>query len=171
MMSLLLIVICLSMSHMVSANTATQKLQKSETQVIRLIDCLTEAKQQPIAIKQLEKMGEPIVVLIIKHMDNRKSLGSKYVEFENKATNTFERYRIYKPEQVVDILAGLLNQMTGESFGDIYSGGHDFQRDEVIFMWREWCTNLPKTKPSDCGAKLKVKSRFDPPTESQKTAP
>jgi len=171
MMKLLLVIICLSMSHTVSANTATQKLQKSETQVIRLIDCLTEAKQQPIAIKQLEKMGEPIVVLIIKHMDDRKSLGSKYVEFENKATNAFEKYRIYKPEQVVDILAGLLNQMTGESFGDIYSGVHDFQRDEVIFMWREWCTNTLKAKPTDCGAKLKAKSRVNPHTDGQKPAP
>jgi hypothetical protein len=155
---LLCTIFLLSMSLMASAESSTKKYQKNEKEVIRLINSLTVAKQQPIAIKQLEKMGKPIVALIIKHMDDRRLLGMRYVEFENKAINAFEEHRIYKPEQVVDILAGLLNQLTGESYGDIYSGGHDFQRDEVVFKWREWCANSLKAIPKECNSNFKADS-------------
>jgi hypothetical protein len=118
--------------------------------VRRLIDDLTNEKRQAIALQQLESMGMGSAPSIVKLMDDRRPLGQRYVEFRNKATNAFEAHRIYKPELVVDALAGLLNQMTAENFGYIYSGGPDDQRANTVRLWRQWCVEKLSKAPNAC---------------------
>jgi len=75
---------------------------------------------------------------IIKRMDDRWTLKVRRIVLENPPT-TFETHRIYVPEQIVDALAAILNDLTGQNFGFIYNGGSDQARAESIAGWRAWC--------------------------------
>jgi hypothetical protein len=98
--------------------------------------------KQARLLRQLETLGESAVPYIIRYMDDRRPLPFQYIALSNeRVVNAFEGMRQYSPKLVVDALAGVLNQVTGESFGYIYSGGTDRARDEEVAGWRKWCAN------------------------------
>jgi len=133
------------------AEEAAEQVKQKESRVQKLILQLTNKKHQQRAVKELESIGILAAPTIIKFMDDRRPVGMRNVEFLNKAENSFEGIRVYKPELVVDLLAGLLNQITGTGFGDIYSGGYEFQRAEVVYEWRKWCLQHLGKSNVECG--------------------
>ena len=71
-------------------------------------------------------------------MDDRHPLPIRHIELANKAPDAFEGIRQYEPELVVDALAAILNQITGEGFGWIYNGGSERERQAEVAGWRAY---------------------------------
>ncbi len=101
--------------------------------------------------RELERLGMPAVPYIIKYMDDRRSLPYRYIALSNAgAKNSFEAIRQYTPEKVVDALAAILNQITGERFGTIYNGATENERDRSVAGWRAWCAAKWPDKKDIC---------------------
>ena len=113
-------------------------LERGVEQAIARVVNASGVQDQQAALMALVTLGRPAVPYIVKHMDDRRTLPARYIQLEN-GPRAFEASRIYKPELVVDALAGVLNQITQHSFGYIYNGGSDAARDEAVAQWRQWC--------------------------------
>ena len=100
------------------------------------------------AFADLEALGCPAVPFIIRRMDDRRKLPDPTISLENKSANAFEGLRHYGPEKVVDALAAILNQLTGQHFGFIYNGAEttDTERTRAVQGWGEWLRNTAPEK-------------------------
>ncbi|MEK7454489.1 MAG: hypothetical protein AABZ76_06165 [Pseudomonadota bacterium] len=101
-----------------------------------------DGDQQQHVFDQLEALGNVAVPAIIAQMDDRRHLRTQAISLVNHAPDAFEGMRHYGPEQVVDGLDAVLNQITGESFGSIVNGGSSRQRDAVVAGWRVFAADL-----------------------------
>lgn len=99
--------------------------------------------EQQRVFEQLEALGHAAVPAIIAQMDDRRPLRTQAISLVNHASNAFEGVRHYSPDQVVDGLDAILNQMTGAGFGSIVNGGSDRQRDAAVAGWRIYAADLP----------------------------
>ncbi|WP_256619733.1 hypothetical protein [Parvularcula maris] len=118
------------------------------TDVEKLISKLSVvdgAKQQRV-FDELIELGTPAIPAIIDQMDNRAQLRTSYVRLSNQHSDSFEAYRQYSPELVVDAIAAILNHQTGEYFGSIYNGDEDDQRDATVAGWRVYAHDLKCSK-------------------------
>jgi hypothetical protein len=105
------------------------------TSVRLLIGKTTTKDGAAQAFKDLEALGRGGVSAMIAQMDDRRDLGVHQMELENPK-GFWESFRHYGPEDVVDALDAILNQITGEDFGDIENGGSDEERDHTVAGWR-----------------------------------
>lgn len=99
------------------------------------------ARQDAIFVR-LETLGRPAVPAIVAHLDDRRPLAVEQLSLVNRPPNPVEAIRSYGPEQIVDALAATLNQVTGQSFDAIYSGGSEAQRRSAIAAWRIYADDL-----------------------------
>ena len=99
------------------------------------------ARQDAIFVR-LEKLGRPAVPAIVAHLDDRRPLAVEQLSLVNRPPNPVEAIRTYEPEQIVDALAATLNQVTGQNFDAIYSGGSEAQRRSAIAAWRIYADDL-----------------------------
>jgi hypothetical protein len=83
-------------------------------------------------------------------MDDRRVLSDPHISLRNKSPQAFEALRHYGPVQVVDALAAILNQLTGQDFGFIYNGGTDEERIRTVQGWRKFLDTTQATEL--CGA-------------------
>lgn len=113
-------------------------------EVQTLIARLGEAggDEQQRIFNRLEALGKAAVPAIVDQMDNRRALRTREIVLANRAPDAFEAVRHYGPEQVVDALAALLGQITGENFGNIESGGSDRARAAAVAGWRVHAADL-----------------------------
>jgi hypothetical protein len=65
------------------------------------------------------------------------------ISLENESPDAFEGLRHYGPEKVVDALAAILNQITGQDFGFIYNGATEAQRTQAVQGWRNFLHKTP----------------------------
>ena len=79
-------------------------------------------------------------------MDDRRKLPVPRISLRNKSPQEFEGLRHYGPEEVVDALAAILNQITGQHFGFIYNGATDAERTKTVRAWRDFLRKTPKAK-------------------------
>ena len=100
-------------------------------------------KAQQAAFNEIEKLGCAAVPAIIKRMDDRRPLPVRYIALENKSPQAFEAIRQYGPEQMVDALAALLNQLTGQDFEFIYNGASDDARAKAVAEARDFLRRTP----------------------------
>ena len=129
---------------------ATSDARELDEYVTSLIEKTLDATTQAQAFDELQTLGCEAVPVIIRLMDDRRPLPNHAISLENKSPDAFEGVRHYGPEQVVDALAAILNQVTGESFGFIYNGASDDERAETVKSWREY---LDRVGPKGvCGA-------------------
>lgn len=98
--------------------------------------------QQQQVFNRLEALGEAAVPAIIAQMDDRRALRTQEISLVNHAPNAFEKLRHYSPEQVVDGLDAVLNQITGQSFGSIVNGGSRRQRAATVAGWQVFAADL-----------------------------
>jgi hypothetical protein len=103
-----------------------------------LIGDMTDAEKETQAFEELEKLGKAAVPYIILSMDNFNELPIKRISLINNFPGAFEGVRHYGPHLVVDALAAILNQINGESFGNISNGSDttNAQRNHAIDGWR-----------------------------------
>jgi hypothetical protein len=128
---------------------------KVEKQVRVLINKMVKRSTEHKAFAELEALGCPAVPAIIQQMDDRRALPDKYISLRNKSPDAFESMRHYGVDKIVDALDAILNQMTGESFGniDIHNDvpAQDAERAKVVRGWRDWLQRTPSTKLCERG--------------------
>ena len=125
-------------------------LEYRTAQLIRALSALADnaaqrdkiEEQQATLLEQLESIGPAAVPYIVKNMDVRKPLAITHMRLANKFPNAWEGYRTYRPRQVVDALAAILDQLTGKTMlagADIFNGeGTSGDRDALIAAWKEY---------------------------------
>jgi len=112
-------------------------------QVDGLVSGLTaDPDRQRENLAMLERLGLDAVPAIVARLDDRRPLPERSVSFANRSSGAFEGVRHYSPEQVVDALAALLNQLTGESFGLSYNRATDAERSHAVRAWRAYAQFL-----------------------------
>lgn len=107
---------------------------------------VTNAEAQHRAFAELEAMGCAAVPSIIERMDDRRELPDPNISLRNKSRQAFEGLRHYGPKKVVDALAAILNQITGQDFGFIYNGGTEAERAETVRGWHDYLKRTPATE-------------------------
>ena len=122
-----------------------------EKRVSVLIGKMLNSSTEQQAFADLEALGCPAVPAIIEHMDDRRSLPDPRISLKNKSPQAFEGLRHYGPEKVVDALAAILNQITGQNFGFIYNGATDAERTKTVCGWHDFLHKTPATKLCDGG--------------------
>lgn len=100
------------------------------------------ADEQARIFQQLEALGPEAVPAIIAHMDDRRVLVDQHISLINHSPKAFEGIRHYGPELVVDALDAILNQITGQSFGNIHNGGSEAERASAVNGWRIYASRL-----------------------------
>lgn len=98
--------------------------------------------EQQRVFDRIEALGDVAVPAIIAQMNDRRPLRTQDISLVNHAPDAFEGMRHYGPEQVVDGLDAVLNQITGASFGSIVNGGSNRRRDATIAGWRVYAADL-----------------------------
>lgn len=101
-----------------------------------LIEAMTHENSEEQAFAGLEALGVQAVPSIIRLLDDRRRLLIPAIRLQNKARNAFEGARQYRPDVVVDALAAILNQLLGESFGFIYNGASERERQREVRAWQ-----------------------------------
>src|SRR5262245_923937 len=66
------------------------------------------------AFLELEALGCSAVPAVIERLDDRRRLPVPRISLRNTRSSAFEGLRHYSPQQVVDALAAILNQVTGQ---------------------------------------------------------
>lgn len=97
---------------------------------------------QEAAFREIEALGLDAVEAIVAQMDDRRPLPRAAISLVNKSPDAFEGMRHYSPDVVVDALAAILNQLTGESFGFIYNGDSEAERTATVNGWRIYVDQL-----------------------------
>jgi hypothetical protein len=114
-----------------------------DKRVAVLIERMLNADTEQKAFFDLETLGCAAVPATIQRMDDRRTLPDSRISFRNKSPNAFEDVRHYGPVQVVDALAAILNQVTGQDFGFIYNGATDEEREKSVRGWRGFLQSTP----------------------------
>jgi hypothetical protein len=117
-----------------------------DMRVSALIEKTTVRDTEQKAFADLEALGCTAVPAIIARMDDRRSLPDRQISLRNKSPQAFEATRYYGPEQVVDALAAILNQVTGQDFGFIFNGATDKERSKTVEGWRGFLKSTPSSK-------------------------
>ncbi len=115
-----------------------------EDKVKTLIEDMMDANKATMAYKTLEELGNDAVPAIIHHMNDMRDLPVKHIQLENKSPQAWEAFRHYGPQKVIDVLAAILNQITGEFFGEIHNGGTDKERLKAYRGWVNWLSKRNK---------------------------
>jgi hypothetical protein len=144
--SIILFVSALSLLTSRAAFCNPSQNAPTDAQVAALIDKMVNAQTEHQAFADLEAMGCPAVPAIIRQMDDRRKLPDHSISLRNKFPNAFEGVRYYGPEEVVDALAAILNQITEHDFGSIYNGGTEEDRKKAIQGWRHYLESTPTSK-------------------------
>jgi hypothetical protein len=116
-----------------------------EKRVSVLIGKMLNSSTEQQAFADLEALGCPAVPAIIEQMDDKRRLPDPHISLKNKSPKAFEGMRHYSPQEVVDALAAILNQITGQNLGFIYNGETDAEREKTVRGWRDFLHKTPAT--------------------------
>jgi hypothetical protein len=99
------------------------------------LDRLTIPAQFPQAVVDLCRIGKEGVPALVALMDDGRPV-TEHLVLPNAGPYAFEANRMYGPKKVVDAVAGILNHITGKSFGEISSGDSEEERVATVRAWR-----------------------------------
>ena len=128
-----------------------QQEKTIDKQVAALIAKMLNKSTEQQAFRDLEALGCAGVPAIIGQMDDRRTLPDPNISLSNNYPEAFDESRSYQPKVVVDALAAILSQITGQDFGFIYNGASEPQRKKAIQGWRGFLRNRPTSK--SCGSR------------------
>jgi hypothetical protein len=121
--------------------------QSMEARVKSLVGKLEAQESQDQALADLEALGEDAIRFLVPYVASEKRIAKQQIKFENRSQSSFEKFRWYTPETVGDAIAALLNQLTGQHFGDVYNGASREVREQAAHGWEKWCkARYPKNK-------------------------
>lgn len=142
---------CLSLTAVLSFGGswnlgAQTRHEPIDDKVAALIERMLDKATEQQAFRELESLGCPAVPAIIRRMDDRRPLPDPNISLANKSPQAFEGMRHYGPKMIVDALAAILNQMTGQHFGFICNGGTEQERTKAIQGWRNFLKKTAAAK-------------------------
>jgi len=129
----------------------TQQEKTIDNKVGALIAKMLDKSTEQQAFRDLEALGCAGVPAMIGQMDDRRTLPDPNITLSNNYPEAFDERRSYEPKVVVDALAAILSQITGQDFGFIYNGASEPQRKKTIQGWRGYLRNRPTSK--SCGSR------------------
>ncbi|MBD3214618.1 MAG: hypothetical protein GF311_18550 [Candidatus Lokiarchaeota archaeon] len=110
----------------------------NEEKIIKFITNVLNPEKAEETYKKVESFKSRDVPALVKYMNDRRELPLQHIQLANKSENAFEAYRHYSPQQVIDLIAAILNHITGMRFGFIYNGETDSERDKTYKKWIIW---------------------------------
>lgn len=124
------------------------------SRVSRLVDATTKSgRAQDKAVAELAELGKPAVPYLIGHLNDTRPLAKQELNLGNKSPDVFEGIRHYSPDTVHDVLAAILNQITGESFVFVYNGATPEERENNHRKWLVWCQSAFPAETDTCNGK------------------
>jgi hypothetical protein len=105
------------------------------TKVRALMESMLDRRTEEKAFADLEAIGQSAVPAMIMLMDDRRKLPLQEMSLRN-GSGGFEAFRHYGPKVVTDAVTAILNQITGESFGETMNGGSERERKAAVDGWR-----------------------------------
>jgi hypothetical protein len=123
--------------------TSGSAVDALDRRVAASIEKALQPGMQAQAFRELESLGCAAVPALIRRMDDRRPLRVQSITLTNDFPGAFEGARHYSPELMVDALAAILNQLTGQSFGSIENGGTDEERAKEVAGWRAFLKTTP----------------------------
>jgi hypothetical protein len=120
------------------AKLPAAKPDEFEGAVKGLIAKMLAEKTQQEAVYALQRLDPRAAPSIIRLMDDRRPLVLKHTQFLNTAPGAFEGIVHYGPVVAVDALSAVLPELTREGFGQIYNGGSEKDRRQVVDAWRTY---------------------------------
>ena len=132
-----------------ATNSATAQ-DPTDHRVTALVEATTQKATEDQAFIELESLGDGSVPYLIGHLGDERELPNKEISFSNNAPDAFEGIRHYGPKVVHDALAAVLNQITGKSFGFVYNGSTQAEREADRKQWQDWCAKAYPEKVSIC---------------------
>jgi hypothetical protein len=100
----------------------------------RLIADLQRGRRQQKAIGELMRLGANDVPELVCHVADRTPLARQRMEVPRRGH--FEAMSFHTPQVVGDVVATVLEVVTGEFFGSVANGGSDEMRARVASGWR-----------------------------------
>lgn len=104
--------------------------------IAALVDETVDVQKEVSAFAELENLGDAGVPYLVGHLADSRPLPIRAISLTNKAPGAFEGLRDFAPETVHDALAAILNQLTGQSFGNVYNGASRETRQNNVLAWR-----------------------------------
>ena len=77
-----------------------------------------------------------------------RPLAESQISLVNDFPGAFEGVRHYGPDLIVEALDAILNDITGENFGNIHNGGTAAERAKALRSWRIYLDHL-RTNSAD----------------------
>lgn len=106
-----------------------------------LIAGLRRSGSQDESIEGLMKLGPEEVPALITHIGDGTPLAKRSMQVPRPASH-FEAASFHSPQTVTDVLATVLEHITGESFGALTNGGSDTVRKRVKRGWKVYLEKL-----------------------------
>jgi hypothetical protein len=110
----------------------------NEDKIKQFITNILNPEKAEETYEKIESFNSKDVPALTKYMNDRRELPIQHIQLANKSENAFEAYRHYSPQQVIDLIAAILNHITGMTFGFIYNGEISSERDKTYKKWIIW---------------------------------
>lgn len=122
---------------MVLRNWKWETALPREAEMKQLLATVQTPETQRKAFRQLESVTWDAVPALVKLMGDRRPLPEPSISIVNKFPGAFEGLRHYHAQLMVDALAALLNDITGQSFGDLSDiDNTEEDRKRTVDGWR-----------------------------------
>ena len=95
-----------------------------------------DADHQSRSVDAILDLGIEAVPALISLMDDRRELPEKSVALRNHAPNSWEPYRQYAPETVVDLADALADHSVKIGLISVMNGGTERERQGAVARWR-----------------------------------
>jgi hypothetical protein len=139
--SVLLMVSVVSLFSVFPARCGAYQDALTDKRVAVLIEMMLKADTEQKAFSDLEALGCGAVPAIIRRMDDRRSLPDQHLSLRNRSPYAFQDMRHYVAIQVVDALAIILNQLTGQDFWS-HNGARTKRQQERYKAGGSFCSPL-----------------------------
>jgi hypothetical protein len=106
-----------------------------DARVEALVGGLLQERTQDAAVEELFRLTDDAIPSLVARLADRRPLPSRRMVVPNAPTH-FESRSIYTPAVVTDVLATVLESLTGVSFGRIANGGTERDRARNVRGWR-----------------------------------
>lgn len=129
-----------SVDHYAEVRSITNRIARLRTTSCAARRDVVSAQQA--LFDQLIAFGDDAVPAIIMQMDDPRPLAKSQISLVNDFPGAFEGTRHYGPDLIVEALDAILNDITGESFGNIHNGGSAEERTKAVRGWRIYLDHL-----------------------------
>lgn len=143
--SIAFVALCMPPSYTVVTDATPMKAR-----VHALVDALTREDDEQNAIAKLVLLGPEAVPYLVGELNDFRKLPAESIQIQAHGVDSFEAARFYRPQVVHDVVAAILNQITGIGFEFVYNGADGVRRSRNLKQWQDWCVSAYPDKIKTC---------------------